>query len=144
MKRTTTIIMIAAVVSCLMSGCKLKTYYQVYQTTPNNAETCQQREGVIVHEGNDYTITYNFFAEEGHGGFWFTNNTDSVIFINLAESFFIQNGTANDYFQARRWTTTNSQTLQSSTQSGKRKTQQALHSHYTGHQPDLNTRPGLR
>lgn len=121
MKRTTSIILTTALACLMLSGCKLKTYYQVYQTLPVNTDACQQKEGMIVHDGNDCSVAYNFYAEDGHGGFWLTNNTDSVIFIYLDQSFFILNGEANDYYQARRWTTTNSQTLQSSTQSGKSK-----------------------
>jgi hypothetical protein len=121
MKRTTTIIAIAALICCLMTGCKLKTYYQVYQATPVNEEEMPIQNGKLINENNDCIVSYNFFEEYGHGGFWFTNNTDSVIYIYCDETFFIINGEAKDYYQARRWTTTTSQTQQSSTESGTRK-----------------------
>jgi len=121
MKKVNILIMMAAVAGCVVTGCSKKTYYQVYQTQPVNSEAVQPKDGNMVHDGSDCTVSYNFFAEEGNAGYWFTNNTDSVIFISLSESFFILNGTAYDHFQARRWTTTSSQTQQSSTQSGKSK-----------------------
>ena len=108
MKKVNILIMMAAVAGCVVTGCSKKTYYQVYQTQPVNSEAVQPKDGNMVHDGSDCTVSYNFFAEEGNAGYWFTNNTDSVIFISLSESFFILNGTAYDHYQARRWTTTSS------------------------------------
>ena len=79
------------------------------------------KDGKLVHESGDFTVRYNFFAENGDAGFWFINNSDSVVFLNLAESFFILNGHANDYYQARGWTTTKSSTITISKQERKNK-----------------------
>lgn len=119
MKRSTTIIMIAALVF-MMTSCKMKTYYQVFQAERVSGEL-EPRDGFLVHENGDCTVSYNFFEEGGHGGFWFTNNTDSVINIHLNETFFIVDGIANDYYKSRRWTTTSSKTLQSTKESGTKK-----------------------
>ena len=121
MKRTSTIIALAALAGCLAVGCSKSTYFQVYQTQPVNAEKCVAKDGRLVHESGDFTVRYNFFAENGDAGFWFINNSDSVVFLNLAESFFILNGHANDYYQARGWTTTKSSTITISKQERKNK-----------------------
>ncbi len=121
MKRTSTLIIMAALAGCLAVGCSKTTYFQVYQTQPVNANQCETKDGKIVHETKNCAVQYNFFAEFGEAGFWFTNNTDSVIFVNLAESFFILNGNANDYYQARGWTTTKSSTITISKQERKDK-----------------------
>ena len=92
MKRTSTIIALAALAGCLAVGCSKSTYFQVYQTQPVNTEKCVAKDGKLVHESGDFTVRYNFFAENGDAGFWFINNSDSVVYLNLAESFFILNG----------------------------------------------------
>ena len=111
----------AALAGCLAVGCSKSTYFQVYQTQPVNTEKCVAKDGKLVHESGDFTVRYNFFAENGDAGFWFINNSDSVVFLNLAESFFILNGHANDYYQARGWTTTKSSTITISKQERKNK-----------------------
>ena len=73
----------------------------------------------MIHEGGDCTVRYNFFDENGNPGFWITNNTDSIMYIDLTETFFVLNGTANDYFQARQWTSTKSSTISESRQERK-------------------------
>lgn len=115
MKKFYTIVLLAAVIA-VAAGCSKKTYYQVYQTKPVNAESIVTADSKLVHESADCLVRYNFFAEEGDAGFWFTNLTDSVIYVDLAETFFVINGNANEYFQARQWTTTKSSTISISKQ----------------------------
>lgn len=109
MKKSLLIIAAAALV--LSVGCSKKTYYQVYQTAPVKEGSVEQKGGKLVSETQGGEVMYNFFAEEGDAGFWFTNTTDSVVYIDLAECFFVLNGNANDYYQARGWTTTKSSTI---------------------------------
>ena len=117
MKRTSTIIALAALAGCLAVGCSKSTYFQVYQTQPVNPEKCVAKDGNLVHESGDFTVRYNFFAENGDAGFWFINNSDSVVFLNLAESFFIRNGKANDDYTASHTTQTLSSTTSKSSKS---------------------------
>ncbi len=114
-------IILFSVLALALGSCSKSVYYQVYQTQSTNADKCQLSDGYMMHEDSYVTVKYNFFAEEGNAGFWLTNNTDSVVFINLAESFFIMNGMANDYFKAREWTSTKSQTISTSKKEGKNK-----------------------
>lgn len=109
-----------ALLGLLAAGCSKTTYYQVYQTKPVDQQ-CEVKNGRICHDANNVTVQYNFFAEEGEAGFWLTNNSDSVIYVNLAETFFVINGSANDYYQARQWTTTKSSTIAISKQERKDK-----------------------
>ena len=114
-------IIILSVVVMAFASCSKTTYYQVYQTQSTNPDACQLVNGYLVHEDNYVTVQYNFFDENGNAGFWLTNKTDSIVYINLAESFYVVNGAANDYFKAREWTSTKSQTISSSKKEGKRR-----------------------
>lgn len=116
------IILMMAAVGCLAVGCSKTTYYQVYQTNPYKTSQCELKDGKLCHDAGNCMVRYNFFDENGDAGFWFTNNTDSVVYVNLAETFFILNGNANDYYQARGWTTTKSSTITiSKKEKGKKK-----------------------
>jgi hypothetical protein len=114
MKKFSTIFLIVAVAGCLLSSCSKKVYYQVYQTLPVNADNCQMKHGYLTHEDANCIVRHSFFAQEGDAGFWVTNKTDSIIYVDLAECFFTLNGTAYDYYQSREWTQTKSQTVSSS------------------------------
>ncbi len=111
MKQKRFFLLMAVVGCCLAAGCSKATYYQVYQTNPVDASQCEMKDGKLCHEAGNCLVRYSFFDENGDAGFWFTNNTDSVVYVNLAETFFILNGNANDYYQARGWTTTKSSTI---------------------------------
>lgn len=121
MKHARILFLTAIACGCLAVGCSKTTYYQVYQTNPVDASQCEQKDGKLCHEAGNCLVRYNFFDENGDAGFWFTNNTDSVVYVNLAETFFILNGNANDYYQARGWTTTKSSTITISKQERKNK-----------------------
>lgn len=117
------ILLVTAAICCLVVGCSKTTYYQVYQTNPGKSSQCELKNGKLCHDAGNCIVRYNFFDENGDAGFWFTNNTDSVVYVNLAETFFILNGNANDYYQARGWTTTKSSTITiSKKEKGKKKT----------------------
>lgn len=111
-------IMMAALVAVL-AGCSKSTYYQVYQTQPVDENSVVNNNGKLQHDAGKLVVSYNFFAENGDGGFWLTNNSDSIIYVNLAESFFIVDGQARDYYQDREWTTTKSSTITLSKREGK-------------------------
>lgn len=111
MRTTRTILFVSAIALMLTTGCSKKTYYQVYQTKPASGSTTEIKDGKYQHDEAQCIIRYNFFAEEGDAGFWFTNLTDSIVYVDLAETFFILNGNSNDYYQAREWTSTKSSTI---------------------------------
>ncbi|RZJ68340.1 MAG: hypothetical protein EOO50_02660 [Flavobacterium sp.] len=96
MKKITFIAIIASLTSCSTS------YFQIYKTQPVNAST-----GVAgnVYENAECRITYDFWAEGGDAGFTVFNKTSEPLTINMDRSFYIVNGKAYDYYQARTFTT---------------------------------------
>ncbi|MBO4306852.1 MAG: hypothetical protein J5848_00895 [Bacteroidales bacterium] len=122
MKRFFTLLGSVALFGMLMTGCSQKTYYQVYQTKPVNEDQIQIGLNGVVHEDAYCKVTYNFFTYEGNAGFWITNKTDSVMYVNLAECFFTLNGATRDYFLNRQWTQTESRTLSISYERAEKKT----------------------
>ena len=114
MKTKSIFLAFATLLALLATSCSKKTYYQVYQTKAVDTAVCSQVGNYLVHEESDCVVRYNFYAEEGDAGFWLTNKTDSIIYVDLGETFFVLNGNASDYFQARQWTTTRSSTVSSS------------------------------
>ncbi len=121
MKHARILFMTAIVSSCLAVGCSKATYYQVYQSNPVDPSQIETKDGKLCHDAGNCIVRYNFFDENGDAGFWFTNNSDSIVYVNLAETFFIVNGSANDYYQGRGWTTTKSSTITISKQEKKNK-----------------------
>lgn len=65
---------------------------------------------VMIFEDDNIKITYNFWAERGDGTFYIYNKTQKTIYIDLAESFLVVNGTANPYFKNRAFSTSASGT----------------------------------
>lgn len=65
-------------------------YYQVYdvQSVTNN----------MNYSDDLCEITYDFWREGGDMSFWFKNNSDKDIFIDMSRTFYVQNGVAYNYF----------------------------------------------
>ncbi|RYZ81262.1 MAG: hypothetical protein EOP06_23830, partial [Proteobacteria bacterium] len=94
MKKALLFCMLAALSSCSTS------YYQIYTAKPVN-----QAQESTVFETADCKITYDFWADGGDAGFTVLNKTSQPLTVLLDESFYIVNGHAFDYFQARTFTT---------------------------------------
>ncbi|MDF1570135.1 MAG: hypothetical protein P1P82_00750 [Bacteroidales bacterium] len=58
----------------------------------------------MVYEDENCEVIYDLWGEKGNIGFTFYNKTDETIFLNMEESFFLQNGIAYDYFKNRVFT----------------------------------------
>ncbi len=80
-----------------LSSCS---FYQLCETTPIDM---QQNQGLVYYENEDCRVGYDFWSEQGTVTFSILNKTDSIISIDLSETFFIRNGISNPYFQARQW-----------------------------------------
>ena len=98
----TAVLLFAAV---LMSSCaSTYKYCQIYETKPLNPDNNVKIEnGQMRYEYPQCVIEYDFWANGGSADFTFYNKTDDIICIDLAKSFFIQNGVAYDIYQAREW-----------------------------------------
>ncbi|RYG27581.1 MAG: hypothetical protein EOO01_41125 [Chitinophagaceae bacterium] len=80
-------------------------YYQIYKTLPVT-ETIVAN----VYENQDCRISYDFWAEGGDAGFSIYNKTNEPVTVYMDQSFYIVNGTAYDYFQARTFSSSQKQT----------------------------------
>lgn len=76
-------------------------YYQVYDV---ETEGLQSDKQAVIFSNDDCDIAYDLWGEAGNLGFFFRNNTEYDIFIDLARSFFIRNGIAYDYFSDAEYT----------------------------------------
>ena len=76
-------------------------YYQVYDV---EADGLQSDKHAVIFSNDDCDIAYDLWGEAGNMSFFFRNNTEYDIFIDLARSFFIRNGIAYDYFADTEYT----------------------------------------
>ena len=95
-------LLIYALAVILFSSCMPKFYYQVYKATP--VKEAQKTSEAIIFEDNNCKVSYNLWSQGGDAGFSFYNKTESNIYINMEESFFILNGIAYDYYKNRVYT----------------------------------------
>ena len=77
-------------------------YYQVYKTAyPKDVEL---NDLGLTFQNEHIVVSYNFWSDGGDAGFGIYNKSNQNIYVNLAESFFILNGVAYDYFKNRVYT----------------------------------------
>lgn len=95
-----------------LSSCAPTMYFQMYQTQP--ISDISMRENCMVFEDENCEILYNFWKEYGEIGFIFHNKTTENIYLHLDECFYVENGTAYDYYRNRIFT--NSRSYVTSTQ----------------------------
>ena len=88
-----------ALTAVTLSSCKT-VYYQVYKAVPTEQLTIEQN--TLAYEDENCKVAYNLWADGGDIGFSFYNKTDHNIYLNMAESFFILNGVAHDYYKDRK------------------------------------------
>ena len=88
-----------AIMILLLTSCGPTIYFQVYQVAPG--DKMKSNENSLIYEDDNCIVSYNLWAERGDIGFKVYNKTNSNIYVNLEESFFILNGIAHDYFKNR-------------------------------------------
>jgi hypothetical protein len=88
-----------AIAALSMTSCVKATFYQLYQITPTSVMT--SNDDAIVFEDANCKVSYNLWSEGGNASFQLYNKTDSNIYLNMEESFFIINGMAYDYYGDR-------------------------------------------
>lgn len=94
MKKYCSILVLMGVVLTCLTSCK-STYYQVYSV---KGEQCNQDSKWLSYQNEDCKITYDLWSESGAVVFSFQNTTDTDIFINMRQSFYICNNVANCYY----------------------------------------------
>jgi hypothetical protein len=90
-----------AVAVLLSSACSPLFYQQIATLTSENVS--MKDNGSFAYEDGVMTIEYDFWSEAGEFTFVVNNNSDDDIYLNLAESYFVNNGQAKDYFQDRTY-----------------------------------------
>lgn len=90
-----------AVATLLCSACSPLFYQQIATLSSENVNL--KDNGAYVYEDGIMTIEYDFWSESGKFTFVITNNSDDDIYLNMAESYFVNNGYAQDYYQARTY-----------------------------------------
>lgn len=91
--------------ACLLqASCSPKLYQQV--ATLSSDSVTLSDDGTFAYEDAIITIEYDFWSEAGKFVFTVTNNTDDDIWLDLSGSYFVNNGYAFDYYQARTYITT--------------------------------------
>lgn len=78
--------------------------YQQIATLSSDSVTLND-DGSFAYEDAIITIEYDFWSEAGKFFFTVTNNTDEDIWLDLSNSYFVNNGYAFDYYQARTYIT---------------------------------------
>jgi hypothetical protein len=101
--------LILSSIALFMTSCAPVNFYQLYKVSTDSGSVGNEN---IVFQSEDYKIEYNFWDEGGDAGFYFYNNTDADIHVDLTKSFFVLNDVAHEYF--RNKTYTESQTKESS------------------------------
>ena len=86
--------LILACVTLLMTSCSVKTYYQVVDVKSTNLE---KESNNYVYNDGVCKIVYNFWSNGGDAGFSIVNLSEDVIYVDLGNTFYIENGMAKDY-----------------------------------------------
>ena len=109
MKRKTLLLFFC---SLLCASCSPVLFQQIATLSSENVE--MKDNGSFAYEDAMVTIEYDFWSEAGKFYFIITNNTDDNLYLNLGESYFVNNGYAHDYYQSRTYVYTSRNTVTSS------------------------------
>ncbi len=80
-----------------LCSCASSTYMQVVDVK-SSLPTVNDN---YVYTDEACRITYALWSKGGDPGFYVENLTDEILYLDLTKTFFIENGTAYDYFQNR-------------------------------------------
>lgn len=106
------LLFILSAVSLSMTACSPVLFQQIATLSSENVKL--SNDGTFAYEDAMMTIEYDFWSENGEFVFVITNNTDDDIYLNIAESYFINNGYAHDYYQGRTYVYTSKNMASSS------------------------------
>ena len=83
------------------TSCSPASYFQIHRVDSPNADEISESQVKFEHDG--FSVYYDFWSEYGNAGFVIHNQSDDNLYIDLSESFLIQNGYAFDYFKNREY-----------------------------------------
>ena len=104
--KTKNLFFIALIAVATTSCMSTISYYQVYKTTPVSNVTI--KDNLMQFEDANCKILYDLWDDGGNVGFSFFNKTNTNIYLNMEECFFISNGVANNYYKSRVYTSSSS------------------------------------
>lgn len=78
-----------------LCSCTTSTYIQVVDVNSSLPSVNDN----YVYTDEACRITYTLWSNGGNPGFYIENLTDNILYLDLTKTFFIENGTAYDYFQ---------------------------------------------
>ncbi|MFP5438386.1 MAG: hypothetical protein ACLGH8_11395 [Bacteroidia bacterium] len=101
-------IVVATIFGFSLLSCSSTNYYQLYKAVPQGQLV--KKDSQMVYEDQNCEVTYNLWSAGGNAGFKFYNKTSETIYLNFADSYFVLNGVAYDYFKNRITTQTTNET----------------------------------
>lgn len=84
-------------ISMLLASCTTTYHFQVLETASDNPKI-KTDDKQTQYEDENCIVSYDMWESNGNAGFLFYNKTDQIITIDLAKSYFVQNGRAFDYY----------------------------------------------
>lgn len=109
------ILLLLTSINWLLAACSPVLFQQIATLSSENVKL--KDDGTFSYNDAIVSIEYDFWTESGRFSFIVTNKTDENIYLNLAESYFVNNGYANDYYQARTFVHTDRMDVSSQTSS---------------------------
>ena len=72
-----------------------------YQVLSVKSPLMEKGSDEVTFENDKISVVYNFWSHTGDLRFFIENKTDKILYLDLNNSFFIKNGTANNYYEDR-------------------------------------------
>lgn len=108
----TKILIQSLIIAIALTSCKSPNYYQIYKAVPS--EKIKITENQLVYEDDNCSVSYDLWDNGGTSGFKYFNKTETNIYLNLEETFFILNDVAYNYYKDRVYTESESNGTSSS------------------------------
>jgi hypothetical protein len=87
-----------------ITSCNPTSFYQILTLQPSEGSKLTDEN--ILFEDENCIIQYNFWQSRGSTSFSIRNKSDEYLTMDLAQSFYVENGIAQPYFQDRTFTNT--------------------------------------
>lgn len=101
---------LSALALLVLTSCNQQ-FYQI--ATLSSEQVTMNDNGHFMDTHGDFCISYDFWSENGQVCFTIFNNSDKDIYLDLSQSYFIDNLQAHDYFKERTIITNTSSALAS-------------------------------
>ncbi|MCZ4409162.1 hypothetical protein O3Q51_10095 [Cryomorphaceae bacterium 1068] len=96
MKDQTSRFLSIIILPMLLVSCMSSKYFQVFETAAITENAAVEEK--IKFETEELAFIYDFWSNKGDFGFQVWNQSDSMIVIDLENTFYVRNGRANPYY----------------------------------------------